>query len=295
MATGMEDNSNAAGMRAPVTRRSALRRPGTSRARPAGMALGGLVQGEIIPRLLMAHRSDCPHRAQWPEAAPDCPISCEEAARFAILPLELEAAELLDEAERYLRRGVSVERLFIDLLAPAARRLGECWEEDACDFVDVTMGLWRLQEVMRELALRHMPRPAPHAVVRSALFAPMPGDQHSFGALMVEEVFARAGWQTEALFEPKRHEMLAVIGERAFDLVGLTVSSDCPSGQLADLIAAIRSVSRNPETRVIVGGRLLNSDPGLALAVGADGTAPDAESALALAERVVAAGRVPVA
>ena len=42
----------------------------------------------------------------------------------------------------------------VDLLAPAARLLGEYWEDDRCDFVDVTMGLWRLQEVVHEIAAR---------------------------------------------------------------------------------------------------------------------------------------------
>jgi hypothetical protein len=80
-----------------------------------------------------------------------------EAAKFASLPLELEADELLVLVEGILARGASVESVFIDLLAPSARRLGQHWEDDDCDFVDVTMGLWRLQEVMREVTLRFPP------------------------------------------------------------------------------------------------------------------------------------------
>jgi methanogenic corrinoid protein MtbC1 len=246
-------------------------------------ALGTLIEGEIIPRLLLAHVSDRPCQKDVPCRG----IERAEAEAFAQLPLTLEADELLEEVDKFLARGVSVETVFIELLAPSARRLGQCWEEDSCDFVDVTMGLWRLQEVMREIVLRSPTVARTLAGPRTALFAPVPGEQHSFGALMVEEVFARAGWQSEVLFEPKQQELLRVIGERSFDLVGLTVSCDCPSAALAELIAAIRSVSRNSAVRVIIGGRTINADPGIASLVGADGTAPDARGALVLAERIV--------
>ena len=45
-----------------------------------------------------------------------------------------------------------LELLFLRLLAPAARRLGELWEGDLCTFTDVTIGLSHLQQVLRELS-----------------------------------------------------------------------------------------------------------------------------------------------
>jgi methanogenic corrinoid protein MtbC1 len=249
-----------------------------------------LVEGEIIPRLLLAHKrieGDLPTSGA-------IAITAAEAKAFAPMALQLEADELLIEVESFLARGVSVETVFVDLLAASARRLGEFWEEDACDFVDVTMGLWRLQEVMREIALRSPEFVRSVVTMPTALFAPMPGDQHSFGALMVEEVFARAGWQSEVLFEPKRRELLSIISDRSFDLVGLTVSSDCPSSALAELVTAIRSASRNSAVRIILGGRAINLSPDLVHIAGADGTAPDAQAALALAERLTMVSETPI-
>ncbi len=249
-----------------------------------GGALGTLIEGEIIPRLLMAHIGE---PTQF-HTRPCSGIEPLEASRFAPLPLQLEADELLAEVDKFLDRGVSVETVLVELLAPSARKLGQFWEDDSCDFVDVTMGLWRLQEVMREIMVRAPLMAQRLAAPRSALFAPMPGDQHSFGALMVEEVFARAGWESEVLFEPKQQELLHLAADRNFDLVGLTVSCDYPSAAIAELVTALRSVSRNPAVRIIIGGQTVNADPGLVSVVGADGTAPDARTALALAERIVA-------
>lgn len=293
MATGM--GSSAQALSTGKTNFSVQARRNKSRARKEASsfpdrALGGLVEGEIIPRLLLAHR----RLGSSPPQPGETGITQGEASAFAPLALQLEADELLERVEIFLARGVSVETVFVELLAASARRLGEFWEEDACDFVEVTMGLWRLQEVMREIALRSPSIVRSVVTMPTALFAPMPGDQHSFGALMVEEMFARAGWQSEVLFEPERRELLSIIGDRSFDLVGLTVSCDCSSGVLAELVKAIRSVSRNPAVRVIIGGRAINASRGLAEGVGADGTAPDAHSALALAERLTMVADVPL-
>ncbi|QGN54590.1 B12-binding domain-containing protein [Novosphingobium sp. Gsoil 351] len=246
-------------------------------------ALSTLIEGEIIPQLLAAHgvpRSPA-------DIARSARISAEDVRRFVPLALVLEADELLEHVEGLLARGIAAESIFVDLLAPAARKLGEFWESDTCDFVDVTIGLWRLQEVMREIAWRTPAISGSLFSARTALFSPIPGDQHSFGTLMVEEIFSRGGWQSELLIEPQRRDLLTMVGGRHFDLIGLTVSRDCHSGELSDLITAVRSVSLNPKLYVMLGGRAINDDPGLADLAGADGTAPDGPTALALAERLV--------
>ena len=251
--------------------------------------LDKLIQGEIIPRLLSVHTAPGLHLV---EKSPPVELTLEEIQAFAPLSLTLEADELMDRVDAMLSRGVSVVSIFVDLLAPSARKLGQFWEEDSCTFVDVTMGLWRLQEVMREVAMCVPAVTRALCEPRSALFSPMPGEQHSFGALMVEEIFAQAGWASEALIEPRRKDLLQTVAERDFDLLGLTVSCDCSSGALSDLITSVRAVSKNPKIQILIGGRVTNANPGLADEAGADGTAPDARSALALAERKVPGARL---
>lgn len=251
-----------------------------------GDSVNTIIEGEIIPRLLMAHSSGEKHGAKGKHARP---ISHEDAMRFATMPLQLEAASLLEEVNGFIADGVSVETVCLDLLAPSARKLGEMWESDECDFLDVTMGLWRLQEVMREIAARSPNERAYLNSPRSALFSPMPGDNHNFGALMIEEVFARAGWQSEALVKPERRELLDRLSRQPFDLVGLTLTRDCPTAALANLIKAMRKVSANPDIIVFVGGRMVNENPMLVRDVGADGTGADALAALEMADNLVKA------
>lgn len=218
-----------------------------------------IIESEIIPRLLMAHSAtDTPTRSRLLRS-----ITPEDASRFAELPLRLEAASLLEEVDAFIAKGASVETICLDPLAPAARKLGEMWERDECDFLDVTMGLWRLQEVMREVATRAPIDRAGMALPCSALFSPMPGDHHNFGTLMLDEVFARGGWRSEALVKPERRELLDRLARQPFDLIGLTLARDCPSAALSNLIKAVRNVSANPHIIVLVGGRMINENPGI--------------------------------
>jgi methanogenic corrinoid protein MtbC1 len=117
----------------------------------------------------------------------------------------------------------------------------------------------------------------------------MPGDQHNFGTLMIEEVFSRAGWQSEALVRPEKRDLLDRLAQRPFDVVGLTLARDWPSALIANLIKAMRNASANPRITVLVGGRMINENPGLVETVGADGTGADALAALEVAESLMKA------
>jgi methanogenic corrinoid protein MtbC1 len=82
-------------------------------------------------------------------------------------------------------------------------------------------------------------------------------------------------------------ELLALVSGRAFDVVGLTVSVERHIAPLAQSIAALRRVSRNPEIIVLVGGRVFTERPELAAEIGADGTAADGALAVELADRLL--------
>lgn len=104
------------------------------------------------------------------------------------------------------------------------------------------------------------------------------------GAIIVEEFFRRAGWQTWSAPALDRDELVALAGGRIFDIIGLTVSVERHVAPLAETIRLVRRMSRNPGVVVIVGGRVFTERPELAHEIGADGTAADAQLAVRLAE-----------
>lgn len=252
--------------------------------RENAQSLSTLIESEIIPRLMIAHAGDTP---VLPSPGGDAAIQPGEVEALAPLALQIEADALLAHVEGILARGVGFDTIMVDLLAPAARLLGEFWEDDRCDFIDVTMGLWRLQEVVHEIACR-VPIERLHAAGgRRALFASMPGDQHNFGTVVIDELFRRDGWLTDRISEAETSDLLKRAAADWFDMIGLTISCDCHIGALPSVIVGLRSVSRNPRVCVMVGGRVLSANPGLAVMVGADGTARDARLALDVARELV--------
>lgn len=242
-------------------------------------SLNTIIESEIIPRLLAAHPPGPSERAKGS-------IDPRSAGRFAELPARLETAGLIAEIEPFLADGASARAIYLDLLAPAARRLGEMWEADECDFVDVTIGLGRLREVMREIAARD-PAAPPKEPVGRILFAAMPGDQHDFAPAMLDQIFAAAGWDSSTIVRPLRHQLLQRVANQSLDVVALTVTRDCPSAALTSLIAAIREASANAQIAIIIGGHMINQKPAIVAEVGADGTGADARAALDVAERLV--------
>lgn len=186
--------------------------------------------------------------------------------------------------------GVPVESLLVDVMAPAARQLGDRWNDDSADFIDVTIGLWRLQEIVHILAARRndalMLEPG-ERIGRRILCATHPQDDHSFGSVMLEEVFERGGWTASGLRGASLNELLNHVTRRSFDVIALTISNNVDSAALTNLLSALRSASRNPSVSVMVGGYMFNEHPGLAETVGADATASDARTALRKAEILV--------
>ncbi len=247
------------------------------------------IESEIIPRLMLAHRSVAEF---LPHLLPgDVVIGSSDVADFAKLVLTADIASVVSVVDSLRARGVQAEVLCLDLLAPTARRLGELWEADLCDFIEVTVGLGRLQQVLRELtpALREdCETPlAGHRI----LLAPAPGDQHSLGLLIVREFFRCAGWEVRgdsASAEPEIHELLKT---EWFDAAGLSVGAEYQLNGLARFIRSIRASSLNRNIGILVGGPIFIEHPEYAGLVGADATAADAPQAVLQAETLVALRR----
>jgi methanogenic corrinoid protein MtbC1 len=248
---------------------------------PLGEDLARLVEGEIIPRLMLVHRS-----VRENEREPS-PLGPDLAERFALYALSSGHDSLLAIIGTLLQQGVSMEGIYLDLLGPAAKRLGEFWDEDRVSFADVSIALGRLQQIVRELSLHGSQENLPASSGRSALFAPAPGEQHTFGLVIIEEFFRRSGWRTWAELSGSIDEVVAAVQAHHFDLFGMTAGSDDRLDQIAPMVMSIRQASRNRDITVMVGGRLFLERPELVAKVGADAMATDARQAVMVADGVV--------
>jgi methanogenic corrinoid protein MtbC1 len=243
-----------------------------------------MVEGEIVPRLLLSHSVEA-GAAPSPSPSPS-PVESSLVEDFAQLAITREADVLMDYLEALLARGVTVQSLYIDLLAPTARRLGDWWTADVCSFTEVTIGLGRLQHVLHELSRRTPVTHDPKKRSRAVLFAAAPGEQHTFGLLVVEEFFRRAGWQTWCELSGVQSDVQRAAASQHYDLFGMSVSCDSHLDRVASMITTVKRSSRNRAIRVMVGGRLFNERPDLVAGVGADVMASDGSEAVAKASAV---------
>ncbi|MEO0975132.1 MAG: hypothetical protein AAFX85_18745, partial [Pseudomonadota bacterium] len=165
----------------------------------------GTVESEVIPRLLRTLRSPIQYAAQPVEvvnAAPALPTTTTTFGSREVLAFvdQLLANEPLQPPiRRSLDKGVSVERVFRELLIPTAQYLGVEWERDRLNFAEVTVAMGSLQQLLRELSYDFQGTARAPDLQRSILLAPCPGEQHLFGCLLVAEYFRHAGWDVRAM------------------------------------------------------------------------------------------------
>ena len=248
--------------------------------------LVGTIERDVIPRLLLAQRATS-HEITEVDSLRPTPAGSECVDEFSrlLLDRQIEVAYAYIDAVR--ARGVPLSSIYIELLAPAARRLGQLWEDDRCGFADVTVALCRLHEILRGLSAGHEPVTDVPPVGRRVLLVPLPGEQHTFGLLMVADFFRRAGWDVMSESLRTSGDLLALVAHDWFTLVGLSVGSESKMPGLASTIHSIRKAARNRSIGVMVGGAPFVRQPELALQLGADATGRDARQAAVQAENLV--------
>ncbi len=247
-----------------------------------GAGLTSIVEGEIIPRLCVAHGSSPVETRAPPEARRDDDV---------IVPAELmETCARLSLARRtdlletffsdFVLLNGSARAIYAGLLAPTARLLIDLWDNDRISYTEVTIALGRLQHLVHELRDLTPYNGDDDPRSRSAFFAPRPGEQQTFGFFVIEEQFRWSGWRTWIETSATSTELSAGVRCQWFDLFCLSVSRDAHMEDVCDTIRDVRRASRNRDLFVLVSGSPFLEHPGLVDFVGADAAAANGGEAL---------------
>lgn len=204
------------------------------------------IEDQIIPKLLLAHRSALISGAL---PADTFEISEEEIERFAELSAGQDMAGLLGRLEGLLREGLLIQNVLLDVIAPAAHLLGEQWLDDERSFSDVTVGLGMLQRLVAVIGQKvEAPVTKEGLVVLSAA----PGEQHTLSIHVLAELLRAQGWAVQV--EPAADEMalLELLARERVCAIGFTVSNDSLVGHLGPLLERIQALQ--PSARLLLGG-----------------------------------------
>jgi len=242
--------------------------------------LATLVAEKVVPRLVALHAP-----AQDALRAETFHAGTIEIIELSRLVLGAENADAFDYITRLREAGLSLDNLYLELLEPTARHLGELWDEDKVDFLDVSVGLIRLQRLVRVFA--GLDDTAPYDEKCRALIIATPDEQHLFGNAIVQRFFRAAGWHVGCGPVTGTADLEAIVSQEWFGVVGLSIAADRHLESLRNAIATVRAKSVNRHVGIIVGGPAFFERPELALEVGADGTAINAPAAVVLAKKLL--------
>jgi methanogenic corrinoid protein MtbC1 len=245
-----------------------------------------LVRLEIVPRLRLSQQK--PAFGTQPLVHLGAIPYRERIEELTKIVLANGEDHSFDYVEQVRGQGTSIERLYLGLITSVARHLHDLWLADVCSFTDVTFGLWRLQQVARNLSPIFQQEASTRLQRHQALLAPLPGEQHTFGVYLVAEFFRRAGWGVCSMPFKTAEDIVAIVRNEWFTLIGLSVSCDRKLEELTKDIRIIRRASCNRGLCVMVGGAIFIEHPEYVSQVGADLMAVDGREAPVRAQDFVA-------
>jgi len=164
--------------------------------------------------------------------------------------LDGRAADAAMEVERAQKRGWSVLRLYLEMLMPALRTVGDLWEEGRINVAQEHRAVQITLEILGRI--RSGFSPSASAGKRILVTTP-PGETHWVGARMAADVFELNGLAVDFLGpDTPAQGIVDYVRQRGQDLVALSVTV---TGALKGALAVIRALRKaHPKLPVLLGG-----------------------------------------
>lgn len=258
----------------------------------AQSALGSLLVETIIPSLAHAHDLAPDDQAAWVTGALGENLPNPAASQLAALALEGRLEPCLAFARDQQSAGMSLIELFLGVLQPAARQLGQGWEQDSCRFTDVTVGLWQLQQVFMRLVpeVQQGPLSRDRRARPSLFLTAMPGAHHRFGIQMLGAVFFAAGWSVTVSERMDADGQILDAARSNPNVIGLSLSCERDLLEARRHIQSVRNACEHTHPFVMIGGPAVHLFPDQVQSLQADAVCGDAPDALQQATQLLALG-----
>ncbi len=192
----------------------------------------------------------------------------------SLVSADAKAAAAVITRERTTRHRDAA--VYVSYLAAAARRLGDWWNEDKVTFAQVTIGSGRIYAILRSLkpVLEQETRTA---TAKSALFATVPGEDHTLGIRMATDMLRTNGWEIDLLLGSDHDALVERIAQSGQPIIGLSGGGEHVLPNLAKLIVAIRIWA--PKALIMVSGQVVEDSRDLVDLMAPDAMASDFDTA----------------
>lgn len=254
-------------------------------------SLLAVIEQQIIPRLLNVHQLfPAKFRVELEQESEAQP---QEYLAFTQHCLRGDVFQANQFVDVLMARGLAHDRIFLELITPAARHLGVLWEQDLCDFAQVTCGLAMMHQIIYRLGYESPAGPRGEGDSERVMLACAPGSQHFLGLTIVADFFRQAGAEVILEISSSESELLRAVANEWFDVVGISVALEAQLKALPELIQHLRASSGNPQVRVVLGGPIFLMQECHPQDLGADAIFTDAREAVGAVKRLLRSSLPP--
>lgn len=191
--------------------------------------------------------------------------SCDRSLDAAILQ-DLRAAVLGSDRlacvgvlHHALARGIARDDI-ADLYIPQlARDLGADWCEDMLSFASVTIGVSRLQGLLRELGPEWVGDQSSNPAAPAIMLIVGPDAQHTLGAMVLTGQLRRKGLSVRLMLGTQGHEIAQRLAMTTYDAVFISASLGESLESLRRIVNVIRA-STKKSLPVVIGGTVLEAE-----------------------------------
>jgi len=185
----------------------------------------------------------------------------------------------LSIVEGIIERGISRDTIADDYIPAIARQMGDAWCLDEMSFAAVTIGVSRLQSLLRDLGPEWRADSAADPQLGAALIVVALDEFHTLGAMVLAGRLRRLGLSVQLQMGLEPGDLRRQLDPLRFDAVLISASRGEDLDSLRLMVEAIRN-SGSPEVPVVIGGSVCDQDVDIAARTGADLATNDPGEAL---------------
>jgi methylmalonyl-CoA mutase cobalamin-binding subunit len=185
-------------------------------------------------------------------------------------------ADLLRELKRARVSAAALADIYIP---EAARRMGDAWQDDQMSWLDVSIGVGRMQSLLREIGTAWAADQAGDTGHGTVLLIVPEREQHTLGPMVAMGQLRRFGVSVCLRIAPSSNELRSLMASRQFDGVLISIATKDKLDTVTKTVQFIKT-SATKHMPIVVGGAVTTKVEDLAACTGADLASNDICAAL---------------
>lgn len=170
---------------------------------------------------------------------------------------------------RSLGMGISQTDLADKYIPAVAHRMGEMWCADTLGFAEVTIGVARLQAMLRDLGPEWIADNTARANAPLVLIVTHRGAQHTLGAVILGGQLRRRGCSVRMALDSTREALAQMVPRIRFDAIFISASQSESLEKTRKMVDFFRSLDAKLPP-IVLGGGLVDQQGDIASLVGVD-------------------------